>query len=115
MEYKLKTDDVKRRFREYEVSGEVSVQNLEPLVEEMKDCVSSCDELSINLVGITEFDTSALQFFYAVKNSFVRDRKKLRVSCDLAPEVSQLLANCGVTDLAHVLSFGVEQPDAPSK
>ena len=60
MEYKLKTDDVKRRFREYEVSGDVSVQNLEPLVEEMKDCVSSCDELSINLVGITEFDTSAL-------------------------------------------------------
>ncbi|MBO7438929.1 MAG: STAS domain-containing protein [Bacteroidales bacterium] len=115
MEYKLKTDDVKRRFREYEVSGDVSVQNLEPFVEEMKDCVSSCDELSINLVGITEFDTSALQFFYAVKNSFVRDRKKLRVSCDLAPEVSQLLANCGVTDLAHVLSFGVEQPDAPSK
>ncbi|MBQ4408364.1 MAG: STAS domain-containing protein [Bacteroidales bacterium] len=115
MEYKLKTDDVKRRFREYEVSGDVTVQNLEPLVAEMKDCVSSCDELCINLVGITEFDTSALQFFYAVKNSFVRDRKKLRVTCDLAPEVSQLLANCGVTDLAHVLSFGVEQPDAPSK
>ena len=115
MEYKLKTDDVKRRFREYEVSGDVSVQNIEPLVAEMRDCMASCDELCINLVGITEFDTAALQFFYAVKNSFVRDRKKIRITCDLAPEVSQLLSNCGVSDLAQVLSFGVEQPDASIK
>jgi ABC-type transporter Mla MlaB component len=115
MEYKLKTDDVKRRYREYDVTGDVSVQNIEPLVDEMKDCVASCDELCINLVGITEFDTAALQFFYAVKNSFVRDRKKLRVTCDLSPEVSQLLANCGVSDLAQVLSFSMDQTEAPTK
>lgn len=115
MEYKLKTDDVKRRYREYDVTGDVSVQNIEPLMAEMKDCVASCDELCVNLVGITEFDTSALQLFYAVKNSFVRDRKKFRVTCDLAPEVTQLLSNCGVSDLAQVLSFGAEQPDASSK
>ena len=108
MEYKLKTDDVKRRYREYDVTGDISVQNIEPLLGEMKDCVASCDELCINLVGITEFDTSALQLFYAVKNSFVRDKKTMRVTCDLAPEVAQLLANCGVGDLAKVLSFGVE-------
>ena len=108
MEYRLKTDDVKRRFREYEVTGDVSVQNIEPLVAEMKDCVSSCDELAISFVGITEFDIAALQLFYSVKNSFVRDRKTMRVTCDLAPEVAQLLANCGVGDLAKVLSFGVE-------
>jgi ABC-type transporter Mla MlaB component len=105
MEYKLKTDDVKRRYREYEISGDVSVKSIEPLLGEMKDSVASCDELVVNFVGITEFDTSALQFFYAVKNSFVRDKKKLRVTCDLAPEVSQLLANCGVSDLAGVLSI----------
>ena len=105
MEYKLKTDDVKRRYREYEISGDVSVKSIEPFLGEMKDSVASCDELVVNFVGITEFDTSALQFFYAVKNSFVRDKKKLRVTCDLAPEVSQLLANCGVSDLAGVLSI----------
>ena len=115
MEYKLKTDDVKRRFREYEVTGDVSVQNIEPLIGEMKESVASCDELCINLVGITEFDTAALQFFYAVKNSFVRDRKKLRVTCDLSPEVTQLLANCGVSDLAQVLSFNMDQNEAPAK
>ena len=105
MEYKLKTDDVKRRYREYEVSGDVSVKSIESLLGEMKECVASCDELVVNFVGITEFDVSALQLFYAVKNSFVRDKKKLRVTCDLAPEVSQLLANCGVSDLAGVLSI----------
>ncbi|MBQ1698574.1 MAG: STAS domain-containing protein [Bacteroidales bacterium] len=108
MEYKLKTDDVKRRYREYEITGDVSVQNIEPLMAEMKDSVASCDELVINLTGITEFDTAALQLFYSIKNSFVRDKKRLQVTCDLAPEVSQLLGNCGIVDLAKVLSFGVE-------
>ena len=97
------------------MTGDVSVQNIEPLIGEMKESVASCDELCINLVGITEFDTAALQFFYAVKNSFVRDRKKLRVTCDLSPEVTQLLANCGVSDLAQVLSFNMEQNEAPAK
>jgi ABC-type transporter Mla MlaB component len=108
MEYKLKTDDVKRRYREYEISGEISVQNIEPLLDEMKNCVASCDELALNFVGVTEFDTSALQLFYAIKNSFIRDKKKLRVTCDLSPEVKQLLANCGVYDLAGVLSVSGE-------
>ena len=108
MEYKLKTDDVKRRYREYEISGEISVQNIEPLLDEMKNCVTSCDELALNFVGVTEFDTSALQLFYAIKNSFIRDKKKLRVTCDLSPEVKQLLANCGVYDLAGVLSVSGE-------
>jgi ABC-type transporter Mla MlaB component len=108
MEYRLKTDDVKRRYREYEITGDVSVQNIEPLMEEMKDCVASCDEVAFSFVGITEFDTAALQLFYSVKNSFVRDKKKVRVTCDLSPEVATLLGNCGVDDLAKVLSFGAE-------
>lgn len=108
MEYKLKTDDVKRRYREYDISGDISVKSIESLLSEMKDCVASCDEVAINFVDISEFDISALQFFYAVKNSFVRDKKTLRITCDLAPEAAQLLANCGVADLASVLSVKVE-------
>ncbi len=108
MEFKLKTDDVKKRYREYDVTGDVSVQNIEPLLAEMKDCVAHCDELTVNFVAVTEFDTSALQMFYSIKNSFVRDKKKFKVTCDLAPEVVKLLSNCGVDDLAKVLSAGVE-------
>ncbi len=108
MEYKLKTDDVKRRYREYDISGDISVKSVESLLGEMKDCIVSCDELSINFVDVSEFDISALQFFYALKNSFVRDKKKLRITCDLTPEASQLLANCGVADLASVLSVKAE-------
>ncbi|MCR5454736.1 MAG: hypothetical protein K6F33_07105 [Bacteroidales bacterium] len=108
MEYKLKTDDVKRRYREYDISGDISVKSVETLFDEMKDCIASCDELSINFVDVSEFDISALQFFYALKNSFVRDKKKLHVTCDLSPDAAQLLANCGVADLAGVLSVKSE-------
>lgn len=104
MEFRLKTDDVKRRYREYEVSGDISVQNIEALVEGMRDCVAECDELVVNLNQITGFDVAAFQFFVSLKNSFIRDKKKLRVTCSLDSGVEQLLANCGVSDLAEALS-----------
>jgi len=105
MEFRLKIDDPNRRYREYEVAGDVSIQNIEALVEAMGDCVSECDELSISLVGITDFDVAAFQFFMSLKNSFVRDKKKMTVVCDLSPEVAQLLANCGIGDLGATLSI----------
>ncbi len=105
MEFRLKTDDVKRRLREYEVSGDISVQNIESLVDGMRDCVAECDELVVDLRQITGFDAAAFQFFISLKNSFIRDKKKMRVTCSLDPAVSQLLANCGISDLAQMLSI----------
>jgi len=105
MEFKLKTNDVKNRFREYDISGDITVQNIEPLMAEMADCVKECDDLAINLVQVGSFDTSALQLFYSIKNSFIRDKKKLKVTCNLSAEAEQLLANCGVTELDKLLSI----------
>ncbi len=105
MEFRLKIDDPGRRYREYEVSGDVLIQNIESLVDAMKDCVVECDELAISLTGITDFDVAAFQFFMSLRNSFVRDKKKVTVSCDITPEVQQLLQNCGISDLAAALSF----------
>jgi ABC-type transporter Mla MlaB component len=106
MEVKIKADDVKKRYREYEISGDISVQNIEDLSQKMKNCTQDCDELNISLTKITGFDTAAFQFFYALKNSFIRDRKKLTVSCNLSSETAQLLKNCGISDLSSVLSYG---------
>lgn len=106
MEFRVKTDDVKKRYREYEIAGDISVQNIEQLVDGMRGCVQDCDELHVDLRQITGFDAAAFQFFISLKNSFVRDRKKLRVSCKLDPAVAQLLANCGIPDLAATLSIG---------
>lgn len=105
MEYKLKVDDVKKHYREYEMSGDISVQNLESLVLEFKGCIADCDELLINMKKISGFDTAAFQFFYSLKNSFIRDKKKLTVNAELLPEVSQLLSNCGIGNLSEVLSI----------
>ena len=104
MEVKIKVDDVKKHYREYEISGDISVQNIEELSQKMKNCVQDCEEINIALSKITSFDTAAFQFFYALKNSFIRDRKKLTVSCDFSPETAQLLRNCGFDDLSAVLS-----------
>ena len=108
MEVKIKSEDVKNRTREYEISGDISVQNIDLLAAKMKDSVASCDVLTVNLKQITGFDVAAFQFFYSLKNSFVRDKKKLTVKCGLSNEVSQLLSNCGIKDLADVLSVKQE-------
>ncbi len=105
MEFRLKIDDPNRRCREYEVTGDISIQNVETLVDALKDCVAECDELSFSLVGITDFDVAAFQLFMSLRNSFVRDKKKFTVSCDLSPEVEQLLSNCGISNLAEALSY----------
>lgn len=109
MEWKLKTDDVKKHYREYDISGDISVQNIEVLVDEMKTCITDCDHLVLNFRGITGFDTAAFQFFYSLKNSFVRDKKKLVANCNLSAEVKQLLKNVGIEDLAQVISFDSEK------
>ncbi|MCQ2253632.1 MAG: STAS domain-containing protein [Bacteroidales bacterium] len=104
MEYTIKTDDVKGRFREYEISGDISVQNIEQLMESMSDCVEKCDSMTINLNQITGFDTAAFQFFCSLRNSFDRDKKTLKVHCTLSQETAQLLSNCGISDLPKFLS-----------
>ncbi|MBQ3656712.1 MAG: STAS domain-containing protein [Bacteroidales bacterium] len=105
MEVKIKSEDVKNRKREYEISGDISVQNIDLLAAKMKDAVSACDVLTVNLKQITGFDVAAFQFFYSLKNSFIRDKKCLTVKCGLSNEVSQLLLNCGIKDLAETLSY----------
>ncbi|MBQ3690001.1 MAG: STAS domain-containing protein [Bacteroidales bacterium] len=108
MEFKIKTDDVKKHYREYDISGDVSVQNIEDILSEMKNTITECDSLRINLNRITGFDTAALQFFYSLKNSFIREKKKFTVHCDLSEQVKQLLHNCGIDDLAKVLSIDTQ-------
>jgi anti-anti-sigma regulatory factor len=109
MEVKIKSEDVKTRTREYEISGEISVQNIDELAAKMRDCVSACDNLTVNLRQITGFDVAAFQFFYSLKNSFIRDKKKLTVKSDLSKETAQLLQNCGIRDLSSVLSIKSEK------
>ncbi len=105
MDVKLKAEDSKKRMREYDISGEITLQTIEELSLKLKDCVISCDDLTINLKQITGFDVAAFQFFYSLKNSFIRDKKKLLVNCSLSEEVTQLLKNCGIEDLKSVLSI----------
>ncbi len=105
MEFKVKIDDVKNRHREYEIKGEISLQNIENLVEEMKNCLPKYDDITLNLKEITGFDTAAFQFFYSIKNSCIRDKKRLKVTCEIDNDTSKLLENCGITNLSKILSI----------
>lgn len=105
MEFKVKIDDVKNRRREYEIKGEISLQNMENLVEEIKNSLPKYDDFTLNLKSLTGFDTAAFQFFYSLKNSCVRDKKKLKVTCETDENTTKLLENCGITNLSQVLSI----------
>ncbi|MBR4215874.1 MAG: anti-sigma factor antagonist [Bacteroidales bacterium] len=105
MEIKLKINDVKNHRCEYDITGEISVQNVSTIMEEFAKTLSDCTDLTINLRKTDGFDTAAFQMFYSVKNSFVRDKKQLKVTCDLSEDTAALLAHCGINNLAEVLSI----------
>ena len=108
MDIKLKINDVKNHRCEYDISGEISVQNVKTIMDEFSKTLPDCTDLTINLKKTEGFDTAAFQMFYSVKNSFVRDKKQLKVTCELSDETATLLSHCGLNDLASVLSIPPE-------
>jgi len=105
MEIKLKVNDVKSHKCEYDIIGEISVQNVSAIMDELSKILPDCTDLTINLKKTDGFDTAAFQMFYSIKNSFVRDKKQLKVTCDLNDDTATLLSHCGIENLAEVLSI----------
>lgn len=105
MEIKLRNNDIKNHKCEYDITGDISVQHVGEIMEEFAKTLPDCTSLVINLKKIEGFDTAAFQLFYSVKNSFVRDKKQLKVTCDLNDDTAALLAHCGIENLAEVLSI----------
>lgn len=96
MEIKIAEDNKSLKKRRYDISGELTIQTIKPLYEELKNCIGDYDCLTINLIKITGFDTSAFQMLYSLKNTFLRDKKVLTVNCDFSAEIVKLLENCGI-------------------
>ncbi len=105
MDIKLKINDVKNHKCEYDITGEISVQNVSAIMAEFAKTLPDCTDLTINLRKTDGFDTAAFQMFYSIKNSFVRDKKQLKVTCELSDETTALLSHCGINNLAEVLSI----------
>ncbi|MCQ2975693.1 MAG: hypothetical protein MJ211_12900 [Bacteroidales bacterium] len=105
MEIKLKIDDQKNHRREYDISGDISLQNINIIVDDFKKVLPDCTDLTINLKNITGFDTAAFQLFYSIKNSFIRDKKKYKVTCSINEETQTVLNHSGIDNLAAILSI----------
>lgn len=103
MEIKILEDNQETKYRSIEISGEIKLEDFVSN-DSFKEELLSLNSLKIKLKNIPNLEPAGFEFFYALKNSYLRDKKSLVVSASFTDEMSVLLERCGLKDIEKILS-----------
>jgi ABC-type transporter Mla MlaB component len=79
------------------LGGDLSVNNLEDLVDKLKQVEKDFNEFEINISELTSFDLASIQLLISLKKTAERHKKKMKFKIELPKESWELIETTGFT------------------